>query len=78
MSQQMGGPIMAAESQNERDLQQWMEDIASRQQPKKKLIFDKKLKRLIAVPPNDARVDPRIADPDAVLEFTSEEAKRFS
>jgi hypothetical protein len=68
---------MAAGNQNERDLQQWMEDIAKQQQPKKKLIFDKKLKRLIAVAPNDPRVNPRVANPDDALEFTSEEAKRF-
>ena len=68
---------MATGNQNERDLQQWMEDIAKQQQPKKKLIFDKKLKRLIAVSPSDVRVDPHSANPDDALEFTSEEAKRF-
>ena len=63
-----------AVGQNERDLQQWMEDIAKQKQPTKKLVFDKKQKKLIAVSPND----PRFANPDDALEFTSEEAKRFN
>jgi hypothetical protein len=57
-------------SQNSQDIQKWMEDIANNKQPKKKLIFDKKTKRLIPVNPTDPRADNS-------LEFTTEEATRF-
>lgn len=60
-------------SQNEQEIQQWMENIAKGQQQKKILIFDKNLKKLIAVSPDD----PRLKNPDAPVAFGAEEAKRF-
>ena len=57
-------------TQNEQDIQKWMEEIAQKKEPKKKLVFDKKTKRLIAVYSSDPRADKN-------LEFTSQEATRF-
>lgn len=56
---------------NEQDIQRWMEDVAKRQQPKKKLIFNKQTKRIEAVSETDPRADEN-------LNFNPEEAKRFS
>ncbi|MDM8542785.1 hypothetical protein QUF90_17050 [Desulfococcaceae bacterium HSG9] len=56
---------------NEQELQKWMEEVAERKKPRKKLIFDKKTKRLIAVSATDLRADRS-------LEFTPQEATRFS
>lgn len=56
--------------QREKEIQKWMEDIANKKTPRKKLVFDPKTKRLIPV--SDA--DPRADD---CLEFTPEEATRF-
>ena len=56
---------------NERDIQQWMEEVAKRQQPRKKLIFNKQTKRIEAVPEADPRADRS-------LNFDPEEAKRFA
>ena len=56
---------------NAQDVQRWMEAIAKKQQPQKKLIFDKKTKRLIAVSPYDPRADEAIP-------FTPQDAKRFT
>jgi len=61
-------------NQNEQEIQQWMENIAKGQQQKKVLIFDKNLKKLVAVAPDD----PRLKNPDAPVPFGAEEAKRFS
>jgi hypothetical protein len=55
---------------NEQDIQKWMEDVAKRQQPRKKLIFNKQTKRIEAVPETDPRADES-------LNFNPEEAKRF-
>lgn len=55
---------------NEQDIQRWMEDVAKRQQPRKKLIFNKQTKRIEAVPETDPRADKS-------LNFNPEEAKRF-
>ena len=57
-------------NKNEQDIREWMENVAKNKKPKKKLIFDKKTKRLIAVYPNDPRADDNI-------EFSSQEATRF-
>jgi hypothetical protein len=56
---------------NEQDIQQWMEEVAKRQQPRKKLIFNKQTKRIEAVPETDPRADKS-------LNFDPEEAKRFA
>lgn len=55
---------------NEQDIQKWMEDVAKRQQPRKRLIFNKQTKRIEAVPETDPRADES-------LNFNPEEAKRF-
>ena len=57
-------------TKNEQEIQKWMEEVAQKKKPKKKLVFDKKTKRLIAVYPGDPRADQN-------LEFTSQEATRF-
>lgn len=62
-------------NQNEQDIQQWMESIAKGQPQKKVMIFDKKLKKLVAVSPGDPRLNPN--SPDANVQFGPEEAKRF-
>ena len=59
-----------ATPQSDKEIQEWMEDVAKRQQPKKKLIFDKKTRRLVAVSASDPRADEN-------LQFTPEEATRF-
>jgi carbonic anhydrase len=56
---------------NETDIQQWMEEVAKRQQPRKKLIFNKQTKKIEAVTDTDPRADRN-------LNFDPEEAKRFS
>lgn len=56
---------------DEQEIQSWMEEVAQRRNPRKKLIFDRKTKRLIAVLPTDPRADQS-------LEFTPEEATRFA
>jgi hypothetical protein len=55
---------------NETDVQQWMEEVAKRQQPRKKLIFNKQTKKIEAVPGTDPRADQNI-------NFEAEEATRF-
>lgn len=55
---------------NDGEVQRWMEEVAQKRQPRKKLIFDKKTKRLIAVSSNDPRADES-------MEFTPQEATRF-
>lgn len=57
-------------SNQQEEIKKWMEDIAKQNQPKKKLIFDKVTKKLIAVPLTDPKADQN-------LEFTPDEAKRF-
>lgn len=61
---------MSSQSQNEREIQRWMEAIASRKRPAKKLVFDKKTKKLVAVSSSDPSADKS-------LEFTPQEATRF-
>lgn len=56
--------------QKQKDIQQWITDIANNKIPRKKLIFDKKTKKLVPVSPEDPRADDN-------LEFTKEEAQRF-
>ena len=56
---------------NEQDIQRWMEDVAKRERPKKKLIFNKQTKRIEAVSETDPRADES-------LNFNPEEAKRFA
>jgi len=55
---------------NQQDIQQWMEEVADRKQPRKKLVFNKKTKRIEAVPVYDSRADDNI-------NFEPEEARRF-
>ena len=62
-------------NQNEQEIQQWMEGIAKGQQQKKVLIFDKNLKKLVAVSPDDPRASR--SNPDAAIPFGAEEARRF-
>ena len=54
----------------ERDVRQWMEDIANNRRPSTKLIFNRKTKRLEPVSTTDPRADES-------LEFTPQEARRF-
>jgi len=54
----------------EEQIRRWMEDIAQKRTPKKKLIFDPITKRLIPVNPEDPRADD-------CLSFDQEEATRF-
>ncbi|HKV56917.1 MAG TPA: hypothetical protein VJO32_01500 [Ktedonobacteraceae bacterium] len=63
-------------NQNEQDIQQWMDNVARGQQQKKILIFDKNLKKLVAVSPDDPRL--KMPGPDAPVPFGPEEAKRFA
>lgn len=58
-------------SDQEREIQQWMEDVAQRRPTKRKLIFDKKTKRLVTVTEQDPRADESV-------EFTPQEARRFA
>lgn len=58
-------------SSNSQDIQNWMEDIAKAKTPRTKLVFDKATKKLVAVPIGDAKADN-------CLEFTAQEATRFT
>jgi hypothetical protein len=62
---------MSDNKANEQEIQRWMEEVANRKQPRKKLIFNKKTKRVEAVPDYDPRADDNI-------NFDPEEARRFS
>lgn len=55
---------------NEDEIQRWMEEVANREKPKKKLVFNKKTKRIEAVSDYDSRADENI-------NFEPEEARRF-
>jgi hypothetical protein len=55
---------------NPQDIQRWMEDTANSRPTNKRVIFDKRLKRLVAVPISDPHADDS-------LEFTPKEAQRF-
>lgn len=55
---------------NSEEIRKWMQDVAKGDSPRKRLIFDRASKRLIAVDPSDSRADQN-------LEFTSQEAQRF-
>jgi len=55
---------------NEDEIQRWMEEVAKREKPRKKLIFNKKTKQIEAVSDIDARADDNI-------NFEPEEARRF-
>ena len=57
-------------SNNQQDVEKWMEDTAAKRNPRKKLIFDKRSRKLIAVDANDPRVDQS-------LQFKPEDAQRF-
>lgn len=61
---------MENEDPKGKEIQNWMDEIAKNQNPKKKLIFDKKTKKLILVSPTDPKADEN-------LEFTEQEATRF-
>lgn len=60
-------------NEKQRDIEQWMNDVANKRPPQKKMIYDKKTKRFIPVPPNDPRIGA-----DEAIEFIPEESKRFS
>lgn len=60
-----------SDPQNQDDIKKWMEDTARNITPKKKLVFDRTTKKLVAVPVSDPRADQN-------LQFTPEEAKRFA
>jgi hypothetical protein len=62
---------MATNAQ-QKDIEQWMIDVANERQPKKKMIYDKKKKMFIPVEPNDPRLGA-----DQVIEFIPEESRRF-
>jgi|tagenome__1003787_1003787.scaffolds.fasta_scaffold18236723_2 hypothetical protein len=51
-------------------IEEWMRDVANKRKPRKRLIFNKKTKRLEML---SAGAD----NPDENLEFTAEEATRF-
>jgi hypothetical protein len=55
---------------NAKHIQGWMEEVAERGQPKKRLILDKESKTLKLVKPTDPRAD-------RALTFTAKEATRF-
>ncbi|WP_341739548.1 hypothetical protein [Microcoleus sp. CAWBG640] len=57
---------------NENEIQEWMEAVAQNRTTKKKLVYDKKTKRMIPVPLDDSRKSV-----DEVTEFIPEEARRF-
>jgi hypothetical protein len=61
---------MTNPTQNENDIREWMEDVAKKKEPRKKLVFDKKTRRLVAQAPTEIPGDQN-------LQFTSEEATRY-
>lgn len=59
-------------NQSQRDIEQWMKDVANRRPTKKKMIYDKKTKTFVPVPLDDPRTSA-----DSSIEFIPDEAKRF-
>ena len=51
-------------------IEEWMRDVANKRTPRKKLVFNKKTKRL-------EMMNTGAGNPDDNLEFTAEEATRF-
>ena len=61
-----------ADENSEREIQQWMEDIAKRREPQKRLIFDKESKRLVAIPVDDPRYDQALPFTPKELQDTAD------
>jgi len=68
------GKLLSARlTQNEQDIEQWMLAVAEKRSTgKKKMVYDKPTKTMVAVDENDPR-----ANADNTIPFDPQEAKRY-